>query len=198
MLEGEQPRSPLFFIISIVCAFALTAALLTGYWFLRQRHAERSRIQTQTQSAESPPPLPPSAQIIENDAMLKGSQAIVSGQVLNISSDTLSDLSIEFELKRRKDGTLETREVIIEPKKIEPQQQGKYSLTLPRDFSSAQIKRLMGGSGSTNLVFKTAQGLQRPPEPPPQTVKTIIVKRPATKNNGDEFINTPENPAKVP
>ena len=138
----------------------------------------------------------PSVQIIENDAMLKGSQAVVSGSVVNISTATLSNLNLEFELRRRKDGAIEPRVVAVAPSQIEPNQQGKYSLVVPRDYSSAKIKRL--ASSSTDLGFKTAPGLPRPPEPPPHTVKTIIIKRPPNKNAGGEFINTPDTPARVP
>ena len=191
-------RSKLTYLISFLIALTFSVALLFGYWYLRRQHALRADTQVKSTVVDSKPALPTSVEIIENDAMLKGSQAIVSGIVNNLSTETLSNLILEFELRRRKDGSLESREVIVAPTKIEPQQQGKYSLVLPRDYSAAKIKRLARDSGSSELGFKTTPGLQRPPEPPPQTVKTIIVKRPSSKNQSDDFINTPDTPARIP
>jgi hypothetical protein len=191
-------RSKLTYIISVIIALTLSATLLFGYWYLRRQHAERAEAQLKSQAVVSKPALQPSVEIIENDAMLKGSQAIVSGNLVNISTATLSNLILEFELRRRKDGVLESREIAVTPDKIEPNQQGKYTLVLPRDYSTAKIKRLASGAGSNELGFKTTPGLQRPPEPPPQTVKTIIIKRPANKGQANDFINTPDTPAKVP
>ena len=189
-------RSISTYIISVLVALLIGANLLIGYLYLQRRNAQRASVQSTTKAIANPPALQPSVQIIENDAMLKGSQAVVSGIVVNISTAPLSNLNLEFELRRRKDGALESRVATITPGQIEPNQQGKYSLVVPRDYSSAKIKRL--ASNSIDLGFKTAPGLPRPPEPPPQTVKTIIVKRPPNKNAGGDFINTPDTPAKVP
>ncbi|PYS47867.1 MAG: hypothetical protein DMF68_14880 [Acidobacteria bacterium] len=50
---------------------------------------------------------------------------------------------------------------------------------------------------SEEVGFKPAQGAKRPVEHPPET-KTIIVDRPSSPKQGEEFINTPDNPSKVP
>jgi hypothetical protein len=191
-------RSKLTYFIAVLIALTLSVALLFGYLYLRRQHAGLADAQVKSVAVVSKPALPTSVEIIENDAMLKGSQAVVSGIVNNLSTSPLSNLILEFELRRRKDGGLESREIIVAPARIEPHQQGKYSLVLPRDFSAAKIKRLASDGGSNDLGFKTTPGLQRPPEPPPQTVRTIIIKRPPSKGQSDDFINTPDTPARVP
>lgn len=191
-------QSKLTYFISVLIALTFSVALLFGYWYLRRQHAGLADTGVKSVAIASKPALPTSVEIIENDAMLKGSQAVVSGIVNNLSTAPLSNLILEFELRRRKDGGVESRQVIIAPATIEPHQQGKYSLILPRDFSTAKIKRLASDAGVNELGFKTTPGLQRPPEPPPQTVKTIIIKRPPSKGQSDDFINTPDTPARVP
>jgi hypothetical protein len=196
--ETESRRSPLFLIISAFCALAVTGGLLAGYMYLQRRHAERTRATQQAMATpEKPPAIPPQAQIYEDEAMLKGAQAIIGGTVRNISNQTLADLSVELELTRRQDGSNEQRILPLEPKNLAPDQQGRFSLSvLKRDYRSAHVVRLKSGAGSAEVAFKTAPGAQRPPERTPDT--TVIVNQSAPrKNTGEEFINTPDNPATI-
>lgn len=198
--ETERRRSPMFLIISAICALAVTGGLLAGYMYLQRRNAERTRATQQAMAPpEKPPTIPPQAQVYEDEAMIKGTQAVIGGTVRNISNETLSDLSVELELTRRKDGGNERRTLPLEPKDLAPDQQGRYSLSvLKRDYRSAHLVSLKRGASSTEVAFKTAPGAQRSPERLPKTTETVIVNQPAPrKGSGEEFINTPENPGTI-
>lgn len=197
--EPERRRSPLFLIVSIVCALAVTGGLLAGYYYLQRRHAEQTRATQQAMNPPEKPVVPPQAQVYEDEAMIKGSQAVIGGTVRNISNETLSDLTVELELTRRKDAVKEKRILTLEPKDLAPNQQGKYSLSvLKRDYRSAHLVRLLGSGGSAEIAYKTAPGAQRPPEPPPHQTETIIVNKPAPrKGSGEEFVNSPDNPGTI-
>jgi hypothetical protein len=198
--EVERRRSPLFLIISAICALAVTGSLLAGYLYLQRRNAEQERARQQAMTPpEKPPVIPPQAQVYEDEAMLKGAQAIIGGTVNNISNETLSDLSVQLELIRRNDGTTERRTLPLVPKNLAPNQQGRYTLSvLKRDYRSAHLVGISSGAGSNTIAFKTAPGAQRPPEAPPKATETIIVNKPAPrKGSGEEFINTPDDPGKI-
>ncbi len=132
--DEREGRSPLVMVAAVVCALALTGGLFLGYMFLKKRHAEQVNAQVAAQRAAaqaaqaSKPTGPPVLQVFVDDAMLKGSQTVIGGTLLNISQETLSDLSVELELRTRKGGQAETRAVAVEPKDLAPQQQGRYSI----------------------------------------------------------------------
>jgi hypothetical protein len=199
-LDTEEKRSPLTLIAALACALAVTGALLGGYLYLRHRHAAREHAARQ---AEAPPATkhvgPPLLHVYEDDAMIKGGQALIGGTVINVSPDTLSDITIELELRRRTGGAAETRSITLTPKDLAPDQRGRYELSvLSRDYSFARLVRIHSKARTTDIPFKSAPGAQRPPERTPQTSRTIIVPRPAPRKGEEEFINSPDNPSRVP
>jgi hypothetical protein len=152
------------------------------------------------QPKETPPAASTEVQIFENEPILKESQAVVGGTVRNISQGSLNNLSLELELKRRSDGSTETRSVSVEPSNLAPGEEGKYSLALPRqEFSGTQIKHLKSASRPAFIAFKTAPGARRPRELPTEPpTRTVNVPRPTPRSTGEEFINTPDAPTRVP
>jgi len=199
-LDTEAKRSPLTLITAFLCALAITGLLFGGYLILRRRHAERELAAQQAEQAQSQakPAGPALVQVYEDDAMIKGAQAVLGGTVVNISSETLSDITVELELKRRSGGATETRSLTLAPKDLMPEQRGRYELSvLSRDYSYARLVRINSKGRSTGIPFKSAQGAQRQPERPPQS-KTVIVPKPPPRKGEEEFINTPDNPSRVP
>ena len=204
--ENLRRRSPLFIFIAAVAALCVTAALLGGYYYLRRKHAaetlarqQQEQQQQQQQSGTAKPVASPEVKIYENQAMPKGAQVLIGGTVQNISGAPLADLSVELELTRRADNSAETRTLALAPKDLAPDEQGRYSLTvLSRDYKRARILRVKSGARSNEVAFTTAPGTQRPPGPSQQTPKTIIVNRPPPRSSNSDFINTPDNPTKVP
>jgi hypothetical protein len=195
--EAKRGRSSLVKIISILTALAITAALLIGFLVWRKRHEERVAVEPQAKSNPARPALPLKVQVYLDDPVRKGPQATISGTIHNISGEALSNLSVEVELTRRKDASAEVRSLDVQPKELAANQKGRYSLTLTGDYRSVKLLHIKSGAESSEIGFKTAPGEARPVERTPEG-KTIIVDRPSSPRQGEEFINTPDNPAKIP
>ena len=195
--EAPRGRSSLIKIVSILMAIAITAALLIGFLVWRKQHEERVGVEPQAQSKAVRPQLPLKVQIYMDEAIRKGPQALIGGTVHNISNEALSNLSLEIQLTRRKDAGTERRSLAVEPKELAPDQKGRYSLTLTGDYDSVKILNIKSGPNSDEIGFKKAPGAPRPVERVPEG-KTIIVNRPSAPKQGEEFINTPDNPARIP
>jgi hypothetical protein len=138
----------------------------------------------------------PALNVLENEAVLRGSQALIGGTVQNVSGQKIDNLLIDLELSRRDDGGKTLKQVQIMPASLSPGEEGKYSLTISnREWSGSKILRIRSGTGSVEDVAFTSQpGAKRPRERTPEG-KTIVVERPRPK--GEEFINTPDNPDPV-
>lgn len=195
-LFGEPKRSLTPMLLAGICALVITALLLAGYTLLRKRHAEDSGAASLSNPAQPVEARkPPKALVIIDEAMLKQGKTTIGGIVRNTSSDNLEALSVELELKRRKDGGTETQLVPLVPALLEPQQEGRYSLQLKaQDYSSARLVGLKTGPTLDAVAYTTAPGQKRPPER--LETKTIIIGKPTSK--GGEFLNSPDKPAHVP
>ena len=119
---------------------------------------------SESQASLTVPRGPAKAHILIDDALLKGGQTIIGGTVKNISPETLADLMVELELKRRSNGTLERMKVPLNPTQLEPNQQGSYSLKVPaQQFGSVRLVRLTGAPEATSS-FHQGPGQKRPLE----------------------------------
>lgn len=181
-------------LLAGVAALVITALVFTGYALLRKRHAQDSAsLYSAAPGAE--PRKPPKALVIVDEALLQGGKTIIGGTVRNTSAEKLEGLSVELELKRRNDAAVETQLLAVEPAQLEPEQEGRYSLQLKaQDYSSARLVGLKAGPGQLALPYSTAPGLRRPPER--FEPKTITIGRPTGKRG--EYLNSPDNPARVP
>ncbi|HEX8131619.1 MAG TPA: hypothetical protein VF527_21160 [Pyrinomonadaceae bacterium] len=195
---GAESPSEWVKVGAIACALAVTAALFVGYRFLRARELARVRAAQQSEQA-SKVAAPPEAQIFEDEARLKGSQALITGTIRNISDRRLEALSLEMELKRRGNPqAAERRKVNVEPADLAPGEEGRYSLSLvSSEWSGARVLNLNSERRAEAIAFKSAVGARRPPERLPQgSPKVVVVPRPKPK--GEEFINTPDDPVRIP
>ncbi|MDQ3255718.1 MAG: hypothetical protein M3R15_17775, partial [Acidobacteriota bacterium] len=107
-------------------------------------------------SASKSPPEPPRAapprdetesaevRILEDEAMLRGSQAIIGGAVQNTSAKKLEALKVQLELTRRHDDSNEIRVVELKPQNLAPGEQGRYAVTLAsHEWAAARVARLL-------------------------------------------------------
>ncbi|MGH9873485.1 MAG: hypothetical protein ACRD9S_13625 [Pyrinomonadaceae bacterium] len=181
-------------LVAALAALVITAVVFAGYTLLRKRHAENTGSLASSQTAANDLAKPPRALIIVDEALLQGGKTTIGGIVRNTSAEKLEGLSVELELRRRKDGVMETRSIPLTPALLESQQEGRYVLELKaQDYSLARLVGLTGGPNSLPLPFTTAQGQKRPLE---RLEPKTIVGRPSGK--GGEFLNSPESPARVP
>jgi uncharacterized iron-regulated membrane protein len=182
-------------LIAALCASALVVALLAGFLFLRKRQTDQldaSRRAGQTARAAAPI----RAQVFQDEVRLRGSEALVGGTVKNISAAPLEGLSIEIELKGRGSRASEAKLVQLSPASLRPGEEGKYSLRIsPTEWAGAQVVHLRGEPGGADIPFKPEIGLRRPPENPPAP-KVVVEQRPRRK--GDDFLNTPDTPIRIP
>ncbi len=195
-LFSESKRSVIPKVLAGLAALVITALVFAGYAVLRKRHAQESgglALSSAPRTAE--PRKPPKALVMVDDALLQGGKTIIGGTVRNTSTEKLEGLSVEVELKRRKDGVAERQLVALTPAQLEPEQEGRYSLELKaQDYGSARLLALKAGPNLVPLPYTTAQGQKRPLER--LESKTITVDKPSSKRG--EFLNSPDNPARVP
>ncbi|MFN2498870.1 MAG: hypothetical protein ABR557_07295 [Pyrinomonadaceae bacterium] len=179
-------------MVAAISALVITALIFVGYAYLRKRQAQS--ILPAQPAAIAQPKAPPQALILVDEALLQGTNTLLGGMVKNISNGRLSGLSVELELRRRKDGTPEKKLVPVSPADIDSQQEGRYSLQLKaQEYSSARVVALHAEAGAT-LPYTLAQGEKRPLER--LESKTIKVDKPSGKRS--EFFNSPDKPARVP
>jgi hypothetical protein len=191
----EENRSRLT-LIAIICAVLITGLVFAGYAYLRKRHAQQILAATPAPRADATQVKGPAkAEISVDEPLLEGEQTVIGGTIKNISNEELTGLSVELDLKRRKDATTQKMTVQVSPVPLAPQQEGWYSLRLrSADYSSVKLVALRCGPDSVRLAYTTSPGKKRPPER--LEGKTIIVSRPPSSKDG--FLNTPDNPVRVP
>lgn len=183
-------------LIAGLLALVFTATVLFGYLYFRNRYLKQDLSESQPRAASTNAPKGPiKAHILMDEALLKGGQTILGGSVKNTSQETLSGLVVELELKRRTGGTSERTTVPLTPGQLEPNQEGRYSLKLPaQQFSAVKLVNLTSEPNATKLAYTTGVGQKRPLEK--VEPKVVVVPRPPSK--GGEFLNSPDNPARVP
>ncbi len=183
-------------LLGVLASLLVTAFVLAGYAVLRRQHRQRVIASQVRQDLSTEPKGPPKAQILVDEALIKGDQTLVAGTVKNISGETLSNLGVDLELVRRKGGGTQKTAVQVEPAQLAPQQEGRYSLQLrSADYVTVKLAGLKAGASPALVAFTAAPGQKRPLER--LESKTIIVNRPPVGKTG-EFLNSPDNPGRVP
>jgi hypothetical protein len=191
----EEKSSASRKLIAGLLAIGVTGAVFLGYVYFRNRHARESAAAAAAKAGPAIAPLgPPKAHILLDEALLKGGQTIIGGTVKNISQETLFGLAVDLELKRRNSRSIEKMRVAVNPSQLAPNDEGQYALKLPaQNFSSVKLVAL-SGADSALLAFSSAPGQKRPLER--LEPRTVVVPR--TSTSRDEFLNTPDKPARVP
>jgi len=182
-------------LLAVVCAVAVTAVLLVGYGFIRKYHAQKVIAEnTPPPVVESGPKGPPLAHIVIDEPSLAKGMTTIGGVVKNISKQDLSGLSVVIELRRRKDSGVEESVLPVTPAQLQPEQEGSYSLKVSaQEFASIRLAGLKADPQSSLIAYSSSQGKKRTPER--LEPRTIVVKR---SGKPGEFINTPDNPGRVP
>lgn len=191
----QQHDSNRRLLLGIVCAVAVTALLVAGYAYIRRYHTQRILAEnTPPPVVDSGPKGPPLAHVVVDEPTLQKGFTVIGGVVKNTSDHELSGISVMMELRRRKDGGLEEVALPVTPTVLQPQQEGAYSLrALAQDFASIRLAGVKTEPQSTVIAYTSSQGKKRPPER--YEPKTIVVKR---SGKPGEFINTPDNPGRIP
>ena len=192
-IDEEEKRRTQRLLIGIFCAVLLTAAVLGGYMALRKRHERQVAAAADAEVKRKAPKV----EVFVDDALVNGKTTTLGGTVHNISTETLQNVAVELQLRRRVGSGLDTRVVVPETTDLAPDARAHYSIDVAtEDYISATFSRVVGGSDRAAVPFKALPGNPRPPMDPPAS-KTIVVDK-KSPGKGDEFINTPNNPGRVP
>ena len=190
--EKESSRRRL---LGVVCAVGLSAILLVGYAYMRNRHAK------QVIASSTPPPVadnglpkgPPVAHVSMDEPLLAKGTTTFGGTIKNISDHQLTGLSIALDLIRRKDGQAEQRTIAVEPSDLQPNAEAIYSVKISAtEYGTIRFMGIKADPESKLIAYTASPGKKRPLER--IEPRTIVVKR----GKPGEFINTPDNPVKVP
>ena len=181
-------------LLAAVCAVAVTALLLVGYGFIRRYHAQRVLAEnTPPPVVETGPKGPPLAHVVIDEPTLSNGMTTIGGVVKNISKQELSGLSVVLELRNRKNGGLEESVLPVTPAQLQPDQEGSYSVTISaQKVASIRLAGLKADPNLALIAFSSSQGKKRTPE----RLQPQVVKRSGGKPG--EFINSPDNPVRVP
>ncbi|MFN2577251.1 MAG: hypothetical protein ABR607_06120 [Pyrinomonadaceae bacterium] len=192
-IEEEEQRHTRGLLVGVLCALVLTGSVLGGYLYLRKRHERQVAAVAASEKIEKEKP---KAEVVVDEAMIDGKKSVLGGTIHNISNETLHNVAVELQLRRRTGGAVETRIVLPQATDLAADARTRYSVEVSvQDYSSATFSRVLAGEAHLAIAFKALPGAERPPMPAPAG-KTIVVSRPAPR--GDEFLNTEKNPARVP
>jgi hypothetical protein len=193
--SAQQHDSNRRLFLGIVCAVAITALLIAGYAYIRRYHTQRILAENQPPPVpESSPKGPPLAHVVVDEPTLEKGFTVIGGAVKNTSDRDLSDVVVVIEVRRRKDGGLEEVALPVSPPVLQPHQEGAYSMKAPaQDFASIRLSGVKIERQASLIAYTSSQGRKRPPER--FEPKVVVVKR---SGKPGEFINTPENPGRVP
>ena len=191
-IEEEEKRHSRRLLIGLLCALLLTGTVLGGYIYLRKRHERQVAAAVEADNKKKAPQV----EVFVDDATVNGKTTLLGGTIHNISNEPLHNVAVELQLRRRVGSGVETRAVTPDKTDLPPDGKAHYSLELPaQDYISVTFLRVIAGDNRADVAFKALPGTPRPPLDAP-AAKTVIVNRPAPR--GEQFINTPNNPGKVP
>ena len=190
--EKESSRRKL---LGVVCAIGISALLLAGYAYIRRYHAQTVlENNTPPPVVNSGPKGPALAHVVIDEPTISKGVTTIGGVVKNISKQELSGIQVVIELRRRKDGGLEESLLPVSPAQLQPEQEGVYSLKAPaQDFASIRLAGVKADPQSSLIAYSSSQGKKRPPER--LEPRIIVVKR---AGRPGEFLNSPDNPSRVP
>lgn len=196
-LAVEARQSPWIKTGAIVCAIALTGALLAGYFLLQRRHKQQALAAQQAAQAAKRG-LPVEAQVFENEARLQNGNALVGGTVRNVSNARLDNLMVEIQLIPRSGEELKLQQVNLEPASLNPGEEGHYSLAVPsHQWSATRLVRLYSAARNTEIGFKSQVGERRPVETQPEGMRRVVVVPHSKSSGNDGFLNTPDKPIPI-
>ena len=192
-IDEEERRRTQRLLVGVLCAFLLTAAVLGGYLALRKRHERQVAAAAEAEVKRKAPKV----EVLVDDALVNGKTTTLGGTVHNISNENLQNIAVELQLRRRVGAGMDTRVVAPEQTDLAPDARAHYSIQVAtEDYISATFSRVVGGADRAAVPFKALPGNPRPPMDAPPS-KTIVVDK-ASPGKSGEFINTPNNPGRVP
>lgn len=185
----------MFKVIGIVCAALIVASIFGGYFLLRSRQAAAQQVDERAGDTQPATRERAKVHVLEDEAFLRRSDAVIGGTIRNVSDQKLSNLLLTIKLQSRDGRTEELRTIATSPEDLEPQASANYSVAVSSaKWSGAKVVAVVADGDSNPQPFLSMRGKPRPREAPPAPiVRTITVERPKpTNRKGEEFLNTPD------
>jgi hypothetical protein len=191
--DEEEKRRTQRLLLGILCAVLLTGAVLGGYMWLRKRHERQVAAADQAEVKRKAPKV----EVFVDEALVNGKTTTLGGTVHNISNENLQNVAVELQLRRRVGSGVDPHIVALETPDLAPDARAHYSVQVATDdYISSTFARVVMGTDQAAVPFKALPGNERPPMDPPASKTIIVDKKQPGKH--DEFINTPNNPGRVP
>ena len=192
-IEEEEKRHSRRLLVGLLCALFLTGTVLGGYLYLLKRHERQVAAAVDVENKKK---TAPKVEVFVDDATVNGKTTLLGGTIHNISNEPLQNVAVELQLRRRAGGGVETRAVNADTTELPPDGRARYTIELPvQNYISATLLRVIAGNDHAEVAFKALPGTPRPPMETP-AAKSVIGNRRAPR--GEEFLNTPSNPGRVP
>ena len=97
-IEEEEQRHTRRLLVGILCALILTGSVLGGYLYLRKRHERQVAAATAADKIEKEKP---KVEVLVDEATSDGRKSVLGGTIHNISNETLRNVAVELQLRRR-------------------------------------------------------------------------------------------------
>jgi len=193
-LEEEEKRHTRRFLVGLMCAVLLTGLVLGGYVYLRKRHerqvAAAADVEVKKKAAK--------VEVFVDEPVVNGKTTVLGGTVHNISNESLQNIAVQLQLRRRVGSGVDLKSITPESAELAPDGRARYSIEVPtQEYITATFLGVIGGGDRAAIPFKAQPGNARPPMDSPAS-KTVVVDKPQSNRSKDEFINTPNNPGRVP
>src|SRR5437660_4298532 len=142
-IDEEERRHTQRLLVGMLCALLLTGAIFGGYMYLRKRHerqvAAAVALETTVKAA-------PKVEVFVDEATITGKKTLLGGTIHNISNESLRNLAVEIQLRRRTGGGVEARTVTPEAIDLAPDGKTRYSLELlAADYVSETFSHVLTG-----------------------------------------------------
>jgi hypothetical protein len=106
---------------------------------------------------------------------------------------------VELQQRRRMTGATEAKFVAIDTPVLPAGGSARYAVeVVTQDYSTSTFLRVVSGNEKTPVAFRAMAGAARPPMDAPGSKTVVVGGAPSSPGKGEEFINTPNNPGRVP
>ena len=126
-IDEEERRHTQRLLVGMLCALLLTGSIFGGYMYLRKRHERQIAAAVALETTKK---ATPKVEVFVDEATINGKKTLLSGTIHNISNESLRNLAVELQLRRRTGGGVETRTVTPEATDLAPDGKTRYSLEL--------------------------------------------------------------------
>src|ERR1044072_3090588 len=163
-IEEEERRHTKRLVVGVLCALLLTGSVFGGYLYLRKRHERQVAVAAAAEKVEKEKP---KIEVAVDEARTEGKKSVLSETIHNISAETLYNVAVELQLRRRTGGATETRIVTPADSELGPDARTQYRLELAvQDYGSATFSRVVTSDTHLAIAYRAMPGAARPPLPP--------------------------------